>query len=266
MQRWKAIAFVVLVAGCSGPTIDACGGPQGFGSNGELGAGTFTYACVSSSDPGCSTPVTPSAFGAGQLPVVGKGAAFRLHFTPSAFDGGIVLERAGGDVLTDLSAALFANTEGYEAVLARSSAPPNAVVDLVHVRVLAPALVVFDSESSGTLSLPVNSTHILRAHVEGLDDGGIERSVPLVGLPITWSVSDPNVARIDSDGIEGGVGLVAVGPGRADVTASVGAASNFLHLVVSDWTFDSDGGLDAGADGDADTDADVDGGADAGGN
>lgn len=223
-MRWR-IALLVGLAGCL--PVD---GP---GTEGELGHGSFAYACDASGDRACVTTSGPD------IPrAVAVGADFTLNYagaTPS--EGGVgfqvrVVPASSLVVETAPDGSFTVQEPGPAAFLARGT--NGEVADMVHV--VAGALATLDVSGSAGLGV---ETVVLQAPTGG-GPGLPETLAPVPldedgetldgALAYAWSSSDEAVVLVSTQ--DGSALLTPVAAGTATVAVAVGTVRREIAVTV----------------------------------
>jgi hypothetical protein len=249
-RRCAVVAAAILVV--TGCTVESSGEgcsivETGFKAGGsELGAGHFDY------DDGEGFVEEPVA--------IGQGAEFTLTYRSWSLDErdhDVALRTASRLKLVQShagapsSARFKALDPGFVAVLAVSSSEPSAVVDLVHLRVIAPSKVwmvprggvpseIYDGLEKGKLTVPAGVKARFGAEARGevdeangpVGEAEVGALVRLRGIRPVWETTNPSVVSLDVQD-DGTVVAHAASEGSADVTVSAGSVSETVEVIVS---------------------------------
>ncbi len=250
---FAAIALL-LVVGCtteetsSGCTLQKLGFSNA--SQSELGVGSFKLE-MKASESASPEPI-PIAIGAG--------SKFALSFEPyddtdkAAFD--YTLLSANTDMLEKApgSSTFTAKKAGIVAVLATSSADPKQVLDLVHLRVLAPTKMRFGvlpmsrapALDRGLIEAPPGESLTFDVEVTGeVDEANgpipdapfregkaVGETITLEGIPLVVTSSNEKVVTAVPLHF-GEVTVTTMAPGEADLKVTAGDLSRTIHVFVT---------------------------------
>lgn len=233
--RVLGLVLALTTAACAGGAR-GCSFVPGYGANGELGRGQFTYACTSD-DQACVQSGDADAI---RIPyAVAEGATFHLGYLPHEGAMPVALaalgrlEPATGAFVRGERGGFLAQRVGTEAIFVRAaSASVEPVVDVVHVRVQAPTRVRFLVRDA-VITLWRGQTEPLVAVVEGdrLPERKRDDRALLAGIVAKTSSANENVVAVERLA-HGAMRLVATGLGETTVTATYGSLSATLPVRV----------------------------------
>ena len=196
---------------------------------GELGAGTFRYICVGSSDPYCEEGFVASTF----PDRFAVGAVFDLDYDPAdSFvgpDGPLpqVVTAAPDSVDTQSMAFMF-QRPGFAAMLARNGA--GEVIDLRHLYGAAVAeIAVFTMDSQALRMIEVEPGLDLDVRVEPRDETD---SLLAGSLSYAWSTDDPEIAEVVTTDRDRVVTLRAHALGETTLHIMAGGFDQSIPIIV----------------------------------
>jgi len=232
-----AAAAVLVVTGCTSESSTSGCGVASSGYTGtsasELGAGSFEYTDKLTG----RTPKSP--------PAIAKGGTFSLAF--KAYDAPttpaeVTFRSASSERLAGVGNDRFnALAEGLVAVFAMSKTDSSQVVDLVHLKIVAPLAIEiasdFISDPGAVKDLAKGNVELIehdRISFTGVFTGTGDDGEPLSlgGLSPTWTSSDEDVLSVEVDEEYGWVWLSARKMGRADITVTGAGITKVLHVDV----------------------------------
>jgi hypothetical protein len=211
---WAGGAALLPILAC-GP----CDGGRPRGEvAGELGNGVFVYRCVDETDAACAGGERPRQFPA----AIAVGGAFEVTYDPvdDDLDGAVTVHSPSWLIGQDGS-TLTAAAPGQAALAAYLG---DELVDVVHVNVVVPELLVF-ADAAGPL--PVDAERTLSVAASDGEGG------PAAGAVVyDWSASpDALVDLVVGDSLDQ-VRVIGAEPGLVRIIAAVGSASTSFEIEV----------------------------------
>lgn len=192
---------------------DPCAPPSQGTTYGELGRGVFVYQCLDPADGACPDGAidVPRSF----PDYVAVEGAFLLTYDPTddALFGETLVVKSTSMLVDEVAGGFVAEQPGYAGMGAYRG---DELVDVIHLDLVVPELQITGSAPpdlvvGGGLELNV------RARLGSVSVAG--------SLPFTWSATPSGVVDLVADERLDRVRVVAVAPGAATVTVSVGEAS-----------------------------------------
>jgi hypothetical protein len=167
----------------------------GCGTEGELGHGTFDYACVADEDTACWDSLTGPSKVPGRIVV---GGLFALEYTP--LEGGTLNHSitAASDRASTSSGSIQLLEDGVQSLLA-TDLTTDAVADFLNVEGVH-AADLFVSEDKSDKALALASIRMADSattyYVRPVDKAG--NTLP-GSLDYTWNVDDEGIAMVEVD-------------------------------------------------------------------
>jgi hypothetical protein len=185
---------------------------------GELGKGGFTYTCVSSADPACSSGSTAGVAIPSAIPV---GAQFGVGYAT-----GDPVESASSDLVAPTILGFQALRSGHVALLAGR----EQVLDLLHLTLVPlEAVSIVPASSAGSIFITVKvgqATSLVVRAVNGSGD-------PMAGtLQCIWSSSDSTVVAVSTSQPVQSIEIEGVKAGKASITVTCGSVHDQTEVTV----------------------------------
>lgn len=225
MEPFRTLLCTSLALALAG-----CAASDSASRAGDLGRGTFRYACTSTDDAVCASGTTDRNF---DFPTaISVGGRFTLTFTPTDGSGNYALKPASTEFLSDDSVALFrAKKAGRVAVVARSTANGKAA-DLTYVRIAQPTKIrILGDKDVAVLpkvTLKVGEELTLRGEAKGSLDETLGGSVDY-----DWAVSDASVLELRAASPVRRMTIRAAKAGASKLEVKIGETASSVDVEVT---------------------------------